>query len=791
MADSNRNLAAYADSMKAAFLEIPTDADLPKGESITNIRFPNNHDLPTPVPDDQLHPVGYYANQKLKFKNDEINLISVPVRDDNGAPLRDRIAISAAYTRVTGHEELDDPNANIDIELDDPDPAGKIDPPDSEKYLVYAFIHNTLIKWRAKHELEGPGIYQIARRLVTYATDINPTKGLGPSSEGRWWLAPDCYAIDVGHGFDEQKAGRPFSPRSGIPFGDDMLSPGRIPGWGLDRPLDSQRFDQANFTVHWISSQEFSYEEDETAKTKYKQTAEGAHWSVVIRHRETNEGFYFDSMMENYNNHERRKRLNCVLLGVNQWLRRSKKPLMRLLHPVITPLQSVKNSCGIHTIANVFAFICYGRIGWDQVEPWKPKIAQSKPVTCKSSKEEAEREMVKNLGKSIHSLLGLEFWTNNVGKNKRQQFDRRSFTYEEAKNIVKKVKESGGTVTDKKPPPPPPGDKGDVTSKDLAQVKAELDAKEQQLQEREASLKAAEKQAAIMAANFKAREIAIQQRENNVAEREKEVEAKRRKYIEKKKQLEKKGFQNADEKVLEKLQAAEEKLAEAKAKARANRKKEKQLAEWEAQLQAIEDAKQDPESEIGEDTTMVDATVDGSTLVEETTTAVETGKDLAFYPEDEFEDVWGVLKTSKAVVVSESKPENTPKKPLDGFQFDFSQPMPESIKKELENSKTKNKGKGLPPEEDTDTTNLPQTWFSSSSLKHKLDDFVEKSGSDYKKRKRDLAEREAALAAAIAHRAAQEQRLRLLQKQQKFLMQQAQEQLAKVEGSDKENEILF
>lgn len=222
-------------------------------------------------------------------------------------------------------------------------------------------------------------------------------------------MAPDCYHIVVYHG-QIQKGPNPAPPSYGaVPISPEHLNTDAVAQdlYGTDRALDSARFDAALFTFHWINIQFYSY--PNSTKTEEKDAQKADHWSLVIRHAGTNCGYYLDSMFSNQDVAEQTNTLQLVQTAINRWLHDSNKPLIgRLQAPENQPVQQIISGnrlwqCGVHTIANVIAFVHCGRLGWHKIPTW-----ESAPIGGGR-----ERTMVDDIKDSLHSLMGLSHDKNH------------------------------------------------------------------------------------------------------------------------------------------------------------------------------------------------------------------------------------------------------------------------------------------------------------------------------------------------------------------------------------------
>ncbi|KAK4206638.1 hypothetical protein QBC37DRAFT_380896 [Rhypophila decipiens] len=422
------SVEAYPD-LAADFVTVPPSTSKSRADPLN---LPENKHLPyaADVTDNRLFKVTSKTTKKPEGNKRirDYNWLDIEV-DDSADSTRGRgidgRTIYGAYQRVTGHANLDDliglpdpaaPKAVTDDEQDQAMRKGSM-------YFNYACMHNNLCLLRKEGELTGEGIYYLAQRLVTYTQQVNPGRGLGPLVDGKWWIAPPAYHIVEWRGHDPTKIGA--SPDNGIrskalPLAGDQA----IAIYGQERGVDKDSFEAASFTFHFVNLNQYWYAKPEKGE---RENVSG-HWSLIIRHAATNEAYYLDSMWDKGKTHTEQVALQQRILGLfNAWLKESypkkkdkngveKGPDMEIstLHPINITRQFTTNSCGNLSIANLLAFICYGRFGWAAVDAWKPAPGKSKNKDKKlkptyATKEAAEAEMLKHVGRSLHRLMGLRW----------------------------------------------------------------------------------------------------------------------------------------------------------------------------------------------------------------------------------------------------------------------------------------------------------------------------------------------------------------------------------------------
>ncbi|KAM7187263.1 hypothetical protein V8F33_011354 [Rhypophila sp. PSN 637] len=489
------SVATYP-ALAADFVRIPVTVQNKK--RVAPLNLPDNRHLPyaTDVTDDKLFKVTSATKQRPEnskaIKDLPNNALDIEV-DDSADSTRgkgvDGRTIYGAYQRVTGHANLDDlvglPNpATAKPKTDDEHDAAVRR---GSMYFNYACMHNNLCLWRRNGELTGEGIYYLAQRLATYTQQLNPDRGLGPLADGKWWIAPHAYHIVEWAGHDPTKRGA--SPDNGIRSKALSLAGDQaIAVFGQERGVDKYNFEAASFTFHFVNLNEYWYDDKETEKVS-------GHWSLIIRHKGTNEAYYLDSMWDRSGiDNTERVALQQRILGLfNAWLKESFQAEkdqdgvdreISTLHPINVTRQFTPNSCGNLCIANLLAFISYGRFGWADVDAWRPEPGKTK--TAKPTylaKKRSEAEMLQDVGRSLHRLMGLRW--DDAGDDDYDDGNAPVVFYDEIRKTFQNWKPTPAKpVTPVVPPQPPVQPVQPVQPA----VDPEIENKRQEIAQKEASI---------------------------------------------------------------------------------------------------------------------------------------------------------------------------------------------------------------------------------------------------------------------------------------------------------------
>jgi hypothetical protein len=231
------------------------------------------------------------------------------------AKVEDRKIIQRSYSRVL-HYRLDASST----------PADGIKP-----YKALAACHNGLCDIRERRPLQLESVYYLTLRLLAWATEAPPN----PLGEKGWWVTPPRHALD-------------------IEWNDLMMPPESINEPGRDKG----NYKSAAFSLHIVRRR-------------------GDRFALLIHHAADHSTgpralWYLDSYHPNW------RFANCTeaVDVLWQWLKLAGE--LDESHECPDIEETICNtrrhthdwSSGLHVIANIFAFVKFGVLGWQKICGW-------------------------------------------------------------------------------------------------------------------------------------------------------------------------------------------------------------------------------------------------------------------------------------------------------------------------------------------------------------------------------------------------------------------------------------
>lgn len=335
------------------------------------LQLPDNNDLiySAPLRDKDLAIITH--EMTLAFRGIGVPILWNEIKYLSNSPRTEQL-ISTFYHRVTGHPVLDAPYRGLrSRRLKDPLPREE-----NSDFLrtVYGSIHNVLCFLRLQWQLvEKREVYHATRRIMTYFQEKwgEEKPGVGLIGEGIWWIAPDCYMLEVDPtpGSEVEEVYE-LSADALTAAGDEDIAT----AFGTDRKDDVEKFARAIYTFHIVYLQE-------------------ADWALIIRHSTSNTAICIDPV------HGGEQTIwSRVENAFNDWLGRSGQTHIKTFrYPTVPAVTSGDWTSAIHVIAHALTFLRYGQPNWADLSRWQHADTKL-PDTA---------SMVAGIVESLHRLMGV------------------------------------------------------------------------------------------------------------------------------------------------------------------------------------------------------------------------------------------------------------------------------------------------------------------------------------------------------------------------------------------------
>jgi len=362
---------AYAMASWLSEIQSGFSAGIPSIDDPDNFQLPDNNDLPRPgrVTDRVLCIITHQST--IELYGIGLQILWEEIQCLRRCPRIDQL-IARLYHRVTGHPVLDKPYRGLrSRRLKDPLPREE-----NSDFLrtVYASIHNFLCHLRLQRlQLEKREMYHTTRRIMTYFQEKWPGPGIGDISTGAWWIAPDCYMLEIDPaGLPDSKVEEVYelSADALTAKGDEDIAT----AFGTDRGNDAEKFANAIYTFHLVYLQ-------------------GGDWALIIRHSTTDTAICIDPVFRSD-----RGIWSRIEQEFNNWLGKSKQNhIKNFRFPTPPAVTRPDWDCGIHVIAHALAFLRFGVPNWAEIPRWR-RADTGLPDSP---------TMVADITESLHRLMGI------------------------------------------------------------------------------------------------------------------------------------------------------------------------------------------------------------------------------------------------------------------------------------------------------------------------------------------------------------------------------------------------